>query len=62
MPDNGWSRSVRDQSVVHRLSGGISAAGRPDHISQAECLRDLGLAVVGMLTVALLANLLVLSM
>ena len=61
MSDNGWSRSVEDGSVGLQDAGAVRIARQPDRISQADTFRDLAFAVAGMLTVALLANLLVLG-
>ena len=60
MSDNGWSRPVEDRSVNLEYPG--TAAWHPERISQAESFRDLGFAIAGMLTLALIANLLVLSL
>ena len=62
MSDDGWSRSVADGSVGLQGAGAASIARRPHHISQADTFRDLAFAIAGMLTVALLANLLVLGL
>jgi hypothetical protein len=62
MSDNGWIRPIEDQSVVLKDSGAVSTARQPDRISQADSFRDLAFAIAGMLTVALLANLLVLGL
>lgn len=62
MSDNGWSRSVEDGSVGLQDAGAAGIARRPAHISQADTFRDLAFAVAGMLTVALLGNLLVLGL
>jgi hypothetical protein len=62
MLDNGWSRPVANRSVGLKDSGAVSTARQPDYISQADSFRGLAFAIAGMLTVALLANLLVLGL
>ena len=62
MSDKGWSRFVEDRSVYSADTGAASTALHPDRISQAESFRDLGFAVAGMLALAGVANLLVLSL
>ena len=62
MSDNDWSQFVEDRSVDPVDASAVVAAAHPDRISQAESFRDLGFAIAGMLTVALLANLIVLSL
>ena len=62
MPDNSWSRFVEDRSVGLAYTDTVARAWQPDRISQAESFRDLGLAIAGMLTLALIANLLVLGL
>jgi hypothetical protein len=62
MSDNGWSRPIEYRSVGLQDAGAVSNTLQPDHISQADSFRDLAFAIAGMLTVALLANLLVLGL
>ena len=63
MSDNGWSRPIADRSVDLAYTGRrVATAWQPDRISQVESFRDLGLGIAGMLTLALIANLLVLSL
>ena len=61
MLDSGRSRLVTDGSVALRAAGAFGAARAPERISQAESFRELAIAIAGMLTVAALANLLVLG-
>ena len=62
MSDNGWSRLLEERSAGKRDTGAVSLAWQCERISQADCFRDLAFAIAGMLTVAAIANLLVLSL
>ena len=62
MLERGLSRLVTDGSVALRGSGSFGGARAPERMSQAETFRELAIAIAGMLTLAVLANLLVLSL
>ncbi len=62
MLDSRRSRLVTDGSVALPGSGAFGGARAPERISQAETFRELAIAIAGMLTLAVLANLLVLSL
>jgi hypothetical protein len=62
MLDSRRSRLVTDGSVALRGSGAFGGARAPERISQTETFRELAIAIAGMLTLAVLANLLVLSL
>jgi hypothetical protein len=62
MSDNGWTRLIEDRSVRRECAGTDDATWQPDRISQADSFRDLALGIAGMLTLAAIANLFILSL